>query len=119
MSRSSGRHWESVAEAWLKHHGCSVIDRNYSCRTGEIDLIIRDGAEIAFVEVKFRGSSSFGRGADHVTRTKQRRIIGAARRFVHYHRHPPSQVFRFDVISIGDGPAGAEIQWIKSAFEAV
>lgn len=119
MSRATGRQWERVAERWLRRRGSRIIRRNYACRAGEIDLIVRDDEEIAFVEVKFRSRSGFGSGAEHVTPAKQRRIVGAARHFVQYHRHPPSQVFRFDVISISDGPAGAQIQWIKSAFEAV
>lgn len=119
MSRARGKHWEAVAERWLRSRDVAIIERNYNCRSGEIDLIARDGHEIAFVEVKYRSRSAYGSGADHVTRTKQRRIVSAARHFIQYHRHPPSQVFRFDVISISDLPNGAHIQWIKSAFEAV
>lgn len=92
--------------------------RNFTCRAGEIDLIARDGAHIAFVEVKFRSRSRYGSGAEHVTRTKQARITRAAKRFLQYHRHHPSQVFRFDVVSISDGPEGATFEWIKNAFEA-
>ena len=86
---------------------------------GEIDLIARDGAEVAFVEVKYRSRSGRGSGAEHVTRRKQHRLINAARMYLQCHQHAPSQVFRFDVISIGDDLNGANIKWIKSAFEAV
>jgi putative endonuclease len=119
VSRARGKHWEVVAERWLKSRGVRIIGRNFACRAGEIDLIARDGAEVAFVEVKYRSRSGFGSGADHVTRRKQRRIINAARMYLQYHEPAPSQVFRFDVISIGDGLGGARIRWIKSAFEAV
>jgi putative endonuclease len=119
VSRSKGKHWELVAERWLRRHDVKVIERNFNCRTGEIDLVVRDGSDIAFVEVKYRSRTGFGSGADHVTQTKQRRIVSAARRYVHYHRHAASQVFRFDVVSIRDAPGGVQIQWIKSAFEAV
>lgn len=119
MSRARGQHWEQVAERWLRGHGARIIDRNFTCRIGEIDLIVRDGAEVAFVEVKYRSRTGYGTGAEHVTWHKQRRISGAARFYLQYHRHAPSQVFRFDVISISDVPEGAEIQWIKNAFEAV
>lgn len=119
MSRTSGKHWELVAERWLRARDVGILKRNFTCRSGEIDLIARDGEDIAFVEVKYRTRSGYGSGAEHVTRTKQRRIVSAARYFLQYHRHPPSQVFRFDVISISDRPDGAHIQWIKSAFEVV
>lgn len=119
MSRARGSHWERVAERWLRKRNVIVFQRNFQCKTGEIDLIARDGEEIAFIEVKFRTRLQFGSGAEQVTRAKQQRIISAARRFLQYHRHAPSQVFRFDVISISDTPDGAQIQWIKSAFEAV
>lgn len=117
--RTRGRHWENVAARWLRRRGVRIIGRNYSCRLGEIDLVVRDGGEIAFVEVKFRSSMGFGSAADHVTRAKQRRIVATARNYLQYHRHAPSQVFRFDVMAISDTPRGAEIEWIKSAFEAV
>lgn len=119
MSRARGRRWERVAEKWLRQRGVRIIKRNFTCRTGEIDLIARDGPHVAFVEVKYRSRSAYGSGADHVTWHKQRRIVSAARLYLQYHNHAPSQVFRFDVISISDHPDGARIQWIKSAFEAV
>ena len=95
------------------------MQRNYTCRSGEIDLVVQDSGALAFVEVKFRGRQGYGSGADHVTWTKQRRIESAARRFLQYHGHAQNQVCRFDVISISDGPNGAQIEWIKNAFEAV
>ncbi len=119
MSRARGHHWERVAERWLRERGVRIIRRNFTCRTGEIDLIARDGPDIAFVEVKYRSRTGYGSGAEHVTWHKQRRIVSAARFFLQYHSHAPSQVFRFDVISISDLPDGVQIQWIKSAFEAV
>lgn len=119
MSRARGRHWEIVAERWLRKRSVRILGRNYRCRTGEIDLIARDGEDVAFVEVKYRSRSGFGSGAEHVTWAKRRKLVSAARHYLRYHRHPPSQVFRFDVISISDQPDGAEIQWIKNAFEAV
>ncbi|HKJ17171.1 MAG TPA: YraN family protein [Xanthomonadales bacterium] len=119
MSRAQGSKWERVAERWLKQRNARIVCRNYHCRSGEIDLVIRDGDQIAFVEVKFRALKGYGSGADHVTFTKQRRIVSAARRFLQYHKHASCQVFRFDVISITNTPDGLKIQWIKSAFEAV
>jgi putative endonuclease len=119
VSRARGKHWEIVAERWLRQQKAHIIGRNYSCRFGEIDLIARDGGDIAFVEVKYRSRSGYGSGAEHVTRSKQRKIVSTARQYLQNHRYAPAQVFRFDVISISDSPEGTQIQWIKSAFEAV
>lgn len=119
MSRARGRHWEIIAERWLRRNKVEIIGRNYSCRFGEIDLIARDGSEIAFVEVKYRSRTGYGSGAEHVTRTKQRRIVSTARHYIQLHQFAPAQIFRFDVISISDDRNKGKIQWIKSAFEAV
>lgn len=119
MSRASGQQWERVAERWLCDRGARILKRNFNCRGGEIDLVINDHGEIAFVEVKFRASAGYGDGAAHVTYTKQRRIERAARVYLQYHVHAPDQVCRFDVVSIGEGPGGVNIQWIKNAFDAV
>ena len=119
MSRARGLYWERQAERWLRRRDVQIIERNFTCKSGEIDLIARDGVEIAFIEVKFRARSNHGTGIEHVTLNKQRRIVSTARRFLQYHKHAPSQVFRFDVISISDTTDGTQFQWIKNAFEAV
>lgn len=119
MSRASGGQWERVAERWLCQRGARLLKRNFNCRGGEIDLIITDGEDLAFVEVKYRASSTYGDGAEHVTYTKQRRIERAARVYLQYHVHAPNQVCRFDVVSIGEDAGGVQIQWIKNAFDAV
>ena len=119
MSLARGAHWERKAESWLRRQKAKILDRNYRCRTGEIDLVIRDGKAVAFVEIKYRSRQDFGSGADQVTYSKQRRIVSAARHYLQYHKHAQCQIFRFDVVSINDSSKGAEIQWIKSAFEVV
>lgn len=119
MSRASGQQWERVAERWLRDRGARILKRNFNCRGGEIDLVIADDGDIAFVEVKYRASAGYGDGAAHVTYTKQRRIERAARVYLQYHVHAQDQVCRFDVVSIGESPRGAKIQWIKNAFAAV
>ena len=94
-----------------------IIDRNFHCRGGEIDLVARDRSEIAFIEVKFRSNARYGLAQDHVTATKRRRIFRAARRYLQYHRFPATQVFRFDVISIDQASGRTRIKWIKNAFQ--
>ena len=55
-----GQHAEDLAAAFLQHHGLELLERNYRCRFGEIDLIARDGKTLVFVEVRMRSSASFG-----------------------------------------------------------
>ena len=66
-TRQSGAEWEKTAESFLRSHGLKLLQRNFSSRFGEIDLIMEDGETVVFVEVKYRKSSQHGSGADAVT----------------------------------------------------
>jgi putative endonuclease len=85
---------------------------------GEIDLVMLDGLTVVFTEIRYRGNDAHGSGAESVTFTKQQRIISAAQRFLQFREHHPSQSFRFDVISIGNGEGRTLINWIRNAFDA-
>lgn len=86
--------------------------RNFRCKSGEIDLIARDGRYLVFVEVKYRSSTGQGSASAAVDWHKQRRISQAAQFFLlrYGYGEPPC---RFDVIAID----GQQIQWIKNAFD--
>jgi len=117
-TRQRGRDWERVAESLLRRHGLRTLTRNFQCRSGEIDLVMLDGAVLVFVEVRYRHSDRFGSGADSVTMTKQQRIIRAATHFLARHLQHAQRPSRFDVVSIGRGSSGVELEWIRSAFDA-
>jgi putative endonuclease len=117
-TRQQGRDWERVAESMLCRRGLRTLTRNYLCRSGEIDLVMLDGPVLVFVEVRYRQSDRYGSGADSVTPAKQRRIVSAARQFLGRYPDHGQRPSRFDVVSIGQGAAGAEISWIRSAFDA-
>ena len=102
----------------LRRRGLRTVDRNFHCRAGEIDLIMLDGPVLVFVEVRYRRSNRFGSGADSVTPVKQRRIITAARQFLGRRRSHRERPCRFDVVSIGNGSTGIELNWIRAAFDA-
>lgn len=103
---------ESLAEQHLASHGLKLVEKNYHCRFGEIDLIFRDGATLVFVEVRQRGSESFGGAAASITRAKRERLIATAR---HYLAGRKSSPCRFDAVLL----QGAQpIRWLKNAFEA-
>lgn len=76
--RTVGSHYERVAEQCLKKQGYKILERNFYCRQGEIDLIARDGEVLVFVEVKYRKSLNQGDPMEAVNDRKQRRIARAA-----------------------------------------
>lgn len=104
---------EQQARSYLEQQGLSHIASNVRYKRGELDLVMRDGETLVFVEVRFRASARFGGAAASVDSRKQTRLITAAKRYLQ--RHPIELPCRFDVIAI-DG-AGS-IQWIRHAFTA-
>ena len=96
----TGASGEDLACRHLVARGYAIVTRNYRCRSGEIDVIARDGETVVFVEVKERRGASHGEGHEGVTFGKRRRVIRAARLYAASRGLPESQAFRFDVISI-------------------
>ncbi len=115
--RAEGTRWEQVALDFLSGQGLSVLEQNYHCRFGEIDLIMRDVDTISFVEVRYRRGDAFGSGADSVSWHKQRRISAAASHFLQRHPAWSEHPCRFDVVSIS-GFRHPEIDWIQNAFDS-
>lgn len=106
---------ETGAQRYLESRGLKTVERNYRCRGGEIDLIMRDERALVFVEVRLRRHRGFGSAAESVTRKKQARIILAAQHYLTYARS--SAACRFDVVSY-DGHNNGQPEWIKNAFFA-
>jgi putative endonuclease len=115
-SRESGAQWEKSAELFLCEQGLKLLQRNFSSRLGEIDLIMEDETTIVFVEVKYRKNSQHGSGADAVTFQKQRKISQTAAWYLARHPHRAEQFCRFDVISIETRHDDQSVNWIKGAF---
>lgn len=107
----AGRDAEDRALALLQQRGLRLVARNWHCRGGEIDLIMRDGDALVFVEVRHRGGGRFGSAADSITQAKQRKLMLAAEVYLASHNiHAPC---RFDaVVSVGGEPP----QWLKNVF---
>jgi putative endonuclease len=109
--RSLGAAGEARAAAWYRRRGYEIVARNWRCREGELDLVVRKGPVLAFVEVKTRRTAAFGAPVEAVTRDKQRRIRVLALRFLEgYPRR--SRQLRFDVVSI----LGDELTVLEGAF---
>ena len=103
---------EAMAADFLEHKGLQILARNYRCRLGEIDLVARDGDTTVFVEVRSRGSSTFGGAAASITAAKRGRLLKAARHYISRQRALP--LCRFDALLIEGEPP--RIEWLRNAF---
>ncbi len=112
-----GRYGEEVAARHLQAAGYAIVERNWRCGGGEIDLVARDGDVLVFVEVKTRASVRFGIPAEAVSPLKAQRIRGLAVRWL-VARRPEFTEIRFDVVSVVCRAAGAdaEVEHIRNAF---
>ncbi|HEU5316455.1 MAG TPA: YraN family protein [Chloroflexota bacterium] len=96
---ATGARGEQLAAAYLERAGLTVIERNYRCRAGEIDLVATDGAEFVFVEVRTRRSAAFGSPEESITTRKQRKMAECAFSYLAEHaaHHRP---WRVDVVAV-------------------
>ena len=113
-----GRRGEDIALRHLESQGLTLLERNYRCRGGEIDLVMMDGTTLALIEVRSRASSDYGGAAASVGATKQRRFTLAARHLMLTHPEYRKLPARFDVVALDGGGAAGEVRvtWIRDAF---
>ena len=111
--RALGAKGEEAAAAWYTKQGYEVVARNWRCREGELDLIVRSGRTYVFCEVKTRTSTAFGAPVEAVTRDKQMRIRRLAARWLQDGAPGPAKDIRFDVASVL-GPR--EVEVVEGAF---
>jgi putative endonuclease len=115
--RAAGDSFEQRACAELEDAGLRLLTRNYTTRHGELDLVMRDGDTVVFVEVRYRKSASHGDAATSVTVSKQGKLISAAQHWLAAHPQHARRACRFDVVTY-DGPAETIRQhWLRGAFE--
>ncbi|MCK5813734.1 MAG: YraN family protein [Cocleimonas sp.] len=111
-NKNKGAQSEQLACDYLQAKGLQLIQRNFSSRYGEIDLIMLDNSTVVFIEVRYRKNRNFGGAFASVTPTKQQRIIKTALYYQQQNSAPDAM--RFDVIAI-EGEK-AKIEWIQNAF---
>jgi putative endonuclease len=95
-----GRHGEDLARQFLEQLGYSYVGRNWHCRAGEIDLIMRDADEIVFVEVKTRHGEAGGRAEEAVSRGKSRKMLAAGEWYITKHPEFHDLFWRCDLVAI-------------------
>ena len=111
LTQQQGRVWEQRALTYLKLRGLTLVTINYTCRGGEIDLIMRDRDTLVFVEVRQRDGNGYGGAAASISPAKIRRLVRAAQTYLlRYTRLPPC---RFDVLAVD----GDKIDWLRNVIE--
>ncbi len=114
--RHTGESGESIAVKFLKKNGYKILEQNYRCKLGEIDIIARDGRVLAFIEVKARRTNEFGGPKRAVTLRKQRKISMVALKYLKETQQMEKKA-RFDVVAIRLLPDDPDVEIIKNAFE--
>ena len=117
-TKQTGDSAERIAETFLLGRGLTLVARNYRCRFGEIDLVMRERETLVFVEVRLRRSlkgNDFGGPAASITPIKQARIISAAQHYLSGMKQLPP--CRFDAVLLNSLNA-KDIEWLRNAFEA-
>lgn len=117
MSRSIqlGSETETAACHWLEQQGLLIIERNFRCKPGEIDIVARDQDTLVFVEVRQRSHRNFGDGFSSVNYRKQQKLIRAARWYLQERKFFDQYPCRFDIVS---ARSTTDLEWIKDAFQA-
>lgn len=107
----TGSAGEDAALAHLEQNGLTLLQRNFRCKGGEIDLVMKERATLVFVEVRKRADTRHGGAAASVTAHKQRRLILAAQIYLQRFKMPPA--CRFDVVAID----GTKMNWLKNVID--
>lgn len=114
-NREVGTSFEQKAADFLIEHGYRLLERNFRCKLGEIDLIARDGEYLCFIEVKYRSSAIKGFPAEAINYNKIRRITRTAQFYLLSHKNSLNTPCRFDAVVI----LGNDISLIKNAFDGL
>lgn len=123
-----GKQAEDFACCYLKSKGLNLIARNYTCRLGEIDLIMHDKDMLVFIEVRYRQHQQYGHSLETVDAGKKNKLIKTAEHYLQYNPKLAEIPCRFDVFGISPGKSNvvqdtassldydAQVEWIKNAF---
>jgi putative endonuclease len=116
--RAAGAIFEQRACSALEKAGLKLLVRNYTTRYGELDLVMRDGDTVVFVEVRHRLRAGHGDAAASITSTKQTRLVHTAELWLAAHPQHAHRACRFDVVSYNGPVETAQMSWLRGAFEA-
>jgi len=114
----SGQRAEELALATLKARGLTLVERNYSCPQGELDLVLLDAGCLVVVEVRYRRDASRGSAAESVGPEKRRKLTRATEHFLRSHADLRRKPLRFDVVAVAGEGESVAVEWIQDAFQA-
>lgn len=114
---SSGHAAESEALAYLQRQGLQLLERNWSCRYGELDLVMLEGSTVVFVEVRSRRHEAWGGAIHSIDARKREKLIIAAQSYLQQSTRWSRSPCRFDVVTIQQ-QSSRRLDWIKNAFDA-
>jgi putative endonuclease len=116
--REFGAELEAFAAKQMQAKGCKIIETNYLCKLGEIDIILQDKGTLVFVEVRYRKQNKFGGAIASVDSKKQKKIIKTASLYLQSKNLTDKIACRFDVFAIQGNYSNLSYNWIKDAFAA-
>ena len=115
-TKALGIHGEKLAREHLKKKNYNIVDHNFRCPQGEIDLIVRRDKAFRFIEVKFRRTAEYGLPEESVVRRQQQRIRKAALVWLQRRHLPMTSEMHFDVLAISERGGGHKYEYIEDAF---
>lgn len=115
VSHELGRIGENIIADYITKLGYKVVERNFACNQGEIDIIAKDKEELVFIEVKTRTDISYGEASEAVTDTKKRHLINSIKYYI-YKQKLENQPIRIDVAEVYIKCGKAKINYIKQAI---
>ncbi len=116
IRKQMGNASEKIALEYLISHGYRLLQRNFTCKAGEIDLIVQNDDTLAFVEVRSRTGTAYGAPSETVNRKKQDKVRKTAKYYLYCNPQLEKYYCRFDVVSIVWQHGKAKIEWIPDAF---
>ena len=115
-TRRRGQAAERFAQQWLERQGLTCLETNYHCRFGEIDLVMRDGAVVVFVEVRLRNHRDYGGASASVDHRKQRKLRLTAEHYIATRGLSARQACRIDVIALQGAADDWDVEWLANAI---
>lgn len=113
----SGQWAEELALKTLEARGLKLLERNYRCPQGELDLVLLDGGCLVVAEVRYRRDANHGSAAETVGPDKRRKLTLATQHFLRSHADLRRKPLRFDVVAVAGEGESAAVEWIQDAFQ--
>lgn len=115
-ARHKGQLIERIAESWLRRRGLKLLFRNYHCRSGELDLVMRAHDQLIIIEVKYRRHGALVSAAESLTPSKQKRLALTTMHLMQRNPQLSKLAVRFDLVAVTGSDNDRHVEWIRDAF---